>query len=48
MNRPSKKEIKAVVDSLKVKPNEHNVAGEPNMGKPSAKKTSRRIRKQGV
>ena len=48
MNRPSKKEIKAAIEKLKEKPSEPGKASEPNIGKPPAKKSSQRIRKQGV
>ncbi|MBX3117597.1 MAG: hypothetical protein KF784_00910 [Fimbriimonadaceae bacterium] len=49
MKRPSKKEIKAAVEKLKEKPVDTSGASEPtNVGKPASKKTSQRIRKQGV
>jgi hypothetical protein len=48
MKRPSKKDIKAAVDKLKDKPSGQAEAPQPNVGKPAAKKTSQRIRKQGV
>lgn len=48
MNRPSKKEIKAAIEKLKEKNVEPGKAAEPNIGKPPAKKSSQRIRKQGV
>lgn len=48
MNRRSKKDIKAVVDGLK----EKKASSEPpeirDMGKPTDKKSSMRIRKKGV
>jgi len=52
MNRPSKKEIKAAIDKLKDRSGPH-AGGSPesNSGAPkpkSDKKTSMRIRKQGV
>ncbi len=47
MDRPSKKEIKAAVDKLKDAPTS-SVNPKENYGKLSAKKTSQRIRKQGV
>ncbi|MGI8924169.1 MAG: hypothetical protein ACR2HJ_09060 [Fimbriimonadales bacterium] len=47
MNRRSKKEIKEFVENLKGKP--FGTSGlKPYIGKLSAKKTSQRIRKQGV
>ncbi len=48
MDRPSKKDIKAAVDKLKEKPANASSATEPTVGKLGAKKTSQRIRKQGV
>lgn len=49
MKRPSKKEIKAAVEKLKEKPTENSGTSEPtSIGKPAAKKSSQRIRKQGV
>jgi len=47
MKRPSKKEIKAAVDKLKDKP-AGRTAFEQNTGRLTDKKTSQRIRKQGV
>jgi hypothetical protein len=47
MKRPSKKDIKAAVDGLKEKPAGQNTS-EPQVGKLPTKKTSQRIRKQGV
>ena len=48
MDRPSKKDIKAQVEKLKVKKEGHAGAAEPNMGKLTEKKTNQRIRKQGI
>ena len=48
MKRPSKKEIKAAVDKLKDKSSGGSNAPEPHQGKLSEKKSSQRIRKQGV
>jgi hypothetical protein len=48
MNRPSKKEIKAAVDKLKDKSSGSSSAPEKNVGKLTEKKSSQRIRKQGV
>ena len=48
MKRPSKKEIKAAIDKLKEKPSGTSQAPEPQIGKLSEKKSSKRIRKQGV
>lgn len=48
VKRPSKKEIKAAIEKLKEKPADSSQAAEPNVGKPTAKKSSQRIRKQGV
>jgi hypothetical protein len=48
MERPSKKEIKAVVDGLKNKPQAAGTNGNQKVGKLSAKKSSLRIRKQGI
>ncbi|MEQ1823077.1 MAG: hypothetical protein ABL949_11245 [Fimbriimonadaceae bacterium] len=48
MNRPSKKEIKAAVDKLKENSNSATRLNEPAIGKLSEKKSSQRIRKQGV
>lgn len=47
MKRPSKKEIKAAVDKLKDKPEGTGVP-EPKIGQLTSKKSSQRIRKQGV
>ena len=48
MKRPSKKEIKEAVDKLKDHSSGSASAPEQKVGKPTAKKTSQRIRKQGV
>lgn len=48
MKRPSNKEIKAAVEKLKAKPGGESKAPDLKVGKESAAKTSRRIRKQGV
>lgn len=49
MKKPSKKDIKTAIDKLKDKPGGGFNANEPNSaGKLSPKKTSQRIRKQGV
>ncbi len=48
MNRPSKKDIKAAVDKLKDKSTGPSKASEPVGGKLPAKKSSQRIRKQGI
>lgn len=50
MKRPSKKEIKAAVDKLKESQQEAGNANPPesSYGKLSSKKSSQRIRKQGV
>ena len=47
MKRPSKKDIKAAVDKLKDKSSSASTP-EPQTGKLSSKKTSQRIRKQGI
>lgn len=47
MSRPSKKDIKAAVDKLKDKQS-GGQAPEPQVGKLSPKKDTKRIRKQGV
>jgi hypothetical protein len=47
MKRPSKKDIKAAIDKLKDKPSGPSGA-EPSVGKLASKKTSQRIRKQGI
>lgn len=47
MKRPSKKDIQAAVDKLKDKPSGTGNY-EQKVGKPSAKKNSMRIRKQGI
>jgi hypothetical protein len=47
MKRPSKKDIKAAIDNLKDKPS-GLPASEPQVSKLPAKKSSQRIRKQGV
>lgn len=48
MKRPSSKEIKEAVEKLKAKPVGETKAPDLKIGKESAAKTSRRIRKQGV
>lgn len=48
MSRPSKKDIKAAIEKLKEKPAGPTSVPEPQVGKPEPKKTSQRIRKQGV
>lgn len=48
MNRPSKKDIKAAVEKLKDKSSGSAGAPETKVGKLASKKTSQRIRKQGV
>jgi hypothetical protein len=48
MDRPSKKEIKAAVDKLKNKSEGSQPTGKQEGGKLTDKKTSRRIRKQGI
>jgi hypothetical protein len=47
MKRLSKKEIQAAIDKLKDKP-VNQTDHEPNVAKLPTKKTSQRIRKQGV
>jgi len=47
MNRPSKKDIKAAVDKLKDKPS-GTFNPEQTVGQLPSKKSSQRIRKQGV
>jgi hypothetical protein len=47
MERPSKKDIKAAIDKLKDKPSGQG-APELKAGKLTEKKSSKRIRKQGV
>ena len=48
MKRPSKKDIKAAVDKLKDQSSGSSNPSEPKVGKLASKKTSQRIRKQGV
>lgn len=48
MNRPSKKEIKAAIDGLKDKPAGSSEVTDQNLGKLAHKKSSQRIRKQGI
>ena len=48
MKRPSKKDIKAAVDKLKDSSSGSSNPSEPKAGKLPAKKSSQRIRKQGV
>lgn len=47
MKRPSKKDIKAAIDKLKDKPANAS-APEQTIGELPSKKSSQRIRKQGV
>jgi hypothetical protein len=47
MKRPSKKDIKAAVDKLKEKSSSAS-SPDAQVGKLSSKKSSQRIRKQGV
>lgn len=47
MSRPSKKDIKAAIDKLKDKASGGKVP-EPQVGKLTPKKDTKRIRKQGV
>lgn len=48
MNRPSKKDIKASIEKLKDKSPGTPGASDHGAGKLTEKKTSQRIRKQGV
>jgi hypothetical protein len=48
MARPSKQEIKAAIDKLKDKSSETKNTPENNVGKLTSKKSSQRIRKQGI
>lgn len=48
MKRPSKKEIQEAVDRLKGHASGEAPSREAKIGKPAAKKSNRRIRKQGV
>jgi hypothetical protein len=48
VKRPTKKEIKAAIDKLKEPAPEAKPAAEHQGGKLSGKKSSQRIRKQGV
>lgn len=48
MKRPTKKDIKAAVDQLKQSSSGGSAPLEPRVGKLGEKKTSQRIRKQGV
>ncbi|HMS54961.1 MAG TPA: hypothetical protein PKA27_06135 [Fimbriimonadaceae bacterium] len=48
MKRPSDKEIKAAIEKLKAKPAGQGQVNQPNVAKPTAAKSSKRIRKQGV
>ena len=48
MKRLSKKEIKELIEQKKGKQDGVQKAPMPNPGKPTDKKTSQRIRKQGV
>jgi hypothetical protein len=48
MDRPSKKDIKASVDRLKDKPSSAGEASDVKSTKLASKKSSQRIRKQGV
>jgi hypothetical protein len=48
VKRPSKKEIQAAVEKLKDKSAGSSTPPDTKVGKPAAKKSSQRIRKQGV
>jgi len=48
VKRPSKKEIKLAIEKLNDKSSGSSEAPEPKVGKLASKKTSQRIRKQGV
>jgi hypothetical protein len=48
VKRPSKKDIKAAVDKLKENPSGPSGTPETKVGKLASKKSSQRIRKQGV
>jgi hypothetical protein len=48
MNRPSKKDIKAALEKLKETNSSGTVTPESQSGKLAPKKSSQRIRKQGV
>ncbi len=48
MKKPSKKEIRDAVQKLKEKDSGSNETPEPNVGKLEPKKSTQRIRKQGV
>ncbi len=48
MKRPSKKDIKAAVDGLKDKSSGISDITDQNLGKLAHKKSSQRIRKQGI
>ena len=48
MDRPTKKDIKAAVEKLKEKKDGPSSSPEQNTAKLAAKKSSQRIRKQGI
>ena len=48
MKRPSKKEIQAAVEKLKEKKHGNSELDHTPVAKPEGKKSSQRIRKQGV
>ncbi|MBS1717560.1 MAG: hypothetical protein JSS72_07500 [Armatimonadetes bacterium] len=48
MKRPSKKEIEEAVKKLKGESSGQAALPEPKVGQPTEKKTSQRIRKQGI
>jgi hypothetical protein len=48
MDRPSKADIKAALDKLKGNSSNPSDTVQPNVGKLAPKKSSQRIRKQGV
>lgn len=48
MKRPSKKEIKEAIEKLKDKPKDTSGPTDQSAGKLEPKKSSQRIRKQGV
>jgi hypothetical protein len=48
VKRPTKKEIKEAVEKLKARPSDTTGGVDQNVGQLSPKKSSKRIRKQGV
>jgi hypothetical protein len=48
MKRPTKKDIKALVETLKAKPSTENPDVDINTGKLAPQHTSQRIRKKGI